>query len=446
MNAKGMLYSDIEVLEEKLQSLKLKIGQEEFEAISKQIAEIKKLGMDLPDAGYIASINRVITRIVGLEQDNFKEKDVKEATKEIKRDGFLARLEYIKLCIKNGRETSSVIAGAREYWESIKGNYDKFEAAEVERKLDEVTLEEKLRKIQASKEVDLTAVSGSNYFLVRERLQEILTNEGTDKETQLLVTSWLGESIDNETGKIDVKAMERLMADKKVWEVLAGVKKVAVKSPEEKEVVKTEEETKALVPGEESEARKQQIREICEKYGISPKKIKFNKKKSEERVLITRKMILGKAFYKVTSRKPQFLDTIPSEVVAVIFNNNVTEIDEHFISESIKDIVLPDRVEVIGEEAFAHCAGLTEIRLPETLIEIRDEAFFCSGLRNVELPDSVRKVGRLAFAGPSGDTRIGLTEVKLNYGLEEIGSEAFERNKLKTIERPETVREIGRTG
>lgn len=42
MGAKGMLYDDIEALEEKMQTLKLKISQDEFDIISEEIAEIKK--------------------------------------------------------------------------------------------------------------------------------------------------------------------------------------------------------------------------------------------------------------------------------------------------------------------------------------------------------------------------------------------------------------------
>ena len=104
MDAKGMMNSDLETLEEKLQILKSKMGQEEYETIRKEIDEIRKLGADLPDSGYMASVNDIIKRVVDLEVSSFSDKTLKETIKEVKKEGFLAKLEYIKLCAREGKD------------------------------------------------------------------------------------------------------------------------------------------------------------------------------------------------------------------------------------------------------------------------------------------------------------------------------------------------------
>lgn len=62
------------------------------------------------------------------------------------------------------------------------------------------------------------------------------------------------------------------------------------------------------------------------------------------------------------------------------------------------EVVVPDGVCAVGEEAFYNCASLTHIVLPRT----------------------VRRIGKLAFAGCTG-----LASLKLPEGLERIEEGAF---------------------
>lgn len=50
--------------------------------------------------------------------------------------------------------------------------------------------------------------------------------------------------------------------------------------------------------------------------------------------------------------------------------------------------------EVIGEETFCGCRALKEIRLPDTLREIRDMAFWNTGIRYLSIPKSVTRLGK----------------------------------------------------
>ena len=42
---------------------------------------------------------------------------------------------------------------------------------------------------------------------------------------------------------------------------------------------------------------------------------------------------------------------------------------------SLKSVVIPDLVEVIGENAFSECSGLEELRLGAGVKKIEDDAF-----------------------------------------------------------------------
>ena len=61
-------------------------------------------------------------------------------------------------------------------------------------------------------------------------------------------------------------------------------------------------------------------------------------------------------------------------------------------------VLLPDTVEVIGDNAFAFCAGLQTIRLPKDLHSIGDHAFLdCAHLKDLNLGENVRHIGEKAF-------------------------------------------------
>lgn len=67
------------------------------------------------------------------------------------------------------------------------------------------------------------------------------------------------------------------------------------------------------------------------------------------------------------------------------------------------------RVVSVSEHAFADCAGLSEVRLPQTVLEIGDGAFAdCVNLMSVALPAGLTRLGSVAFDGCEGLTRIAL--------------------------------------
>ena len=61
--------------------------------------------------------------------------------------------------------------------------------------------------------------------------------------------------------------------------------------------------------------------------------------------------------------------------------------------EDIKEIVIPEGVTCIEENAFEGCVDLISITLPASLKHIRRNAFIdCKKLKNVVLPESISEI------------------------------------------------------
>ena len=112
--------------------------------------------------------------------------------------------------------------------------------------------------------------------------------------------------------------------------------------------------------------------------------------------------------------------------------------------EEIKDLLIPNNVTSIGDNAFSQCSALTSVFIGNNVTSIGTQAFSgCSGLTSVTIPNNVTTIGNHAFEGCSGLTSItipqsvisigagafkycrGLTSVMIPNSVTSIGSEAF---------------------
>ena len=120
----------------------------------------------------------------------------------------------------------------------------------------------------------------------------------------------------------------------------------------------------------------------------------------------------------------------------------VVEIGKEAFSKrhSLKSVVIPGSVEVVGYGAFGGCDGLNELRLGRGIKKIEKRAFaICSSLKTVAIPDSVEVVGEEAFEKCSG-----LQELHLGAGIKKIEKSAFSTCvSLKSVVIPGSVEVVG---
>ena len=112
-----------------------------------------------------------------------------------------------------------------------------------------------------------------------------------------------------------------------------------------------------------------------------------------------------------------------TEVKDLVIPNNVTTIgDNAFYGFSgLTSVTIPNSVTSIGSRAFFNCSGLTSVTIPNSVTSIGDNAFlYCSGLTSVTIPNSVTSIGFGGFSYCSG-----LTSVTIPNSVTSIGSCAF---------------------
>ncbi|MBO6026871.1 MAG: leucine-rich repeat domain-containing protein [Bacteroidales bacterium] len=84
--------------------------------------------------------------------------------------------------------------------------------------------------------------------------------------------------------------------------------------------------------------------------------------------------------------------------------NTVTAIGERALNwcdDEVEEVIVPDSVKKIGDEAFRACANLTKVVIPDSVTEIGSGAFDeCDSLTEVHLPASLRKLGMAFDNGP----------------------------------------------
>lgn len=98
-------------------------------------------------------------------------------------------------------------------------------------------------------------------------------------------------------------------------------------------------------------------------------------------------------------------------------DGTVTICQNAFEGENLKEVILPDSVEVIASYAFADMTELTNVELSQNLKKLNDHAFKgCTALESLVLPESLSEIAAYAFEGCTN---------------------------LKTMDLPETITKIG---
>ena len=124
---------------------------------------------------------------------------------------------------------------------------------------------------------------------------------------------------------------------------------------------------------------------------------------------------------------------------SVVIPNGVKKIgDGAFEWSSIESVMLPDSIVSIGDNAFGYCYNLTDINIPNGVTEIGGGAFrLCQKLQNISLPEGIKTIENYTFNCCS------LKEIIIPTGVVEIGYDSFWGcEKLTTITIPDSVTTI----
>jgi hypothetical protein len=147
---------------------------------------------------------------------------------------------------------------------------------------------------------------------------------------------------------------------------------------------------------------------------------------------------------------PAMVDFLP---VSTVYGFNYVD--------NVTNVIIPQGVTGIGEEACYFCVNLANITLPNSLTNIGSRAFYGSGLTRVTIPSGMSSIGKGAFAGcsrltnaaiPNSVTAIGggafiycysLNNLAIPNGVTSIGEQAFSScTSLSGIAIPNSVTNI----
>lgn len=105
-----------------------------------------------------------------------------------------------------------------------------------------------------------------------------------------------------------------------------------------------------------------------------------------------------------------------SEIVVIpaqIEGKDVVKIEKAFTYlSSVKGVVIPETVQVLGLDAFSVCSSLETVVIKGNGLTLIDARCFinCENLKNINLPDSLQSIASLAFCGCKSLTQIDIPE------------------------------------
>lgn len=137
----------------------------------------------------------------------------------------------------------------------------------------------------------------------------------------------------------------------------------------------------------------------------------------------------------------------PRGMKKVVIDDIAEEIAQSaFMGCSVEEVVMPDSVKMIGNEAFSCCKYLKKINLSKNLQKTMNQLGYnacfkkCEKLKGIEIPAGIKEIPNMMFFGCRE-----LSEVVFHDGLEVIGASAFAScRNLEKINLPKTVKRIER--
>ncbi len=158
------------------------------------------------------------------------------------------------------------------------------------------------------------------------------------------------------------------------------------------------------------------------------------------------KEIGGAAFYECTALQKAEFASIPS-IFRIKFGGTANSNPMYYAKgfyingEEMKDVdlVVPEDVTEIGNNAFINCTGIRSLTLHDSVTSIGDYAFYsCTDLKEVDFGNSLTKIGIDSFWSCTS-----LASLTFPESLKEIGANAFRFLPITSLTLPESLTSLG---
>ena len=129
-------------------------------------------------------------------------------------------------------------------------------------------------------------------------------------------------------------------------------------------------------------------------------------------------------------------------LIRVTISDSVTSIGKwaFMYCDNLTNVIIPKSVTRIEDRAFVSCKSLTSVEIPDSLKTIEDYTFYgCESLTNVTIPNSITCIGECAFTWCKS-----LTNVIIPNNVTSIGDNAFQGcRSLTHMTIPNSVTSMG---
>ena len=103
----------------------------------------------------------------------------------------------------------------------------------------------------------------------------------------------------------------------------------------------------------------------------------------------------------------------------------------------VKNVIIANDVEIIGENAFVNCFSLEGVIISKSVRKINDYTFYgCYSLKNVLMSNGVDQIGFYAFHGCKK-----LKDINIPESVEEIEEDAFKDCQFRSITIPKRFKD-----
>ena len=124
---------------------------------------------------------------------------------------------------------------------------------------------------------------------------------------------------------------------------------------------------------------------------------------------------------------------VPASLKEVTITNAEKIADRAFYScQTLKSIILPETVTILGENSFTNCRELTNFTIPSGVTSIGNYAFSsCFSLKTITIPKGITDIGNYAFSGCGRLIEVkNLSSLPIAAGTNEYGGAAYNAKRV----------------